>query len=265
MRDEMRATLGIYLWPSQAFWRFLEVGALRQIEYERPILEIGCGDGRFSSLIFQEIDEGIDVNPRSIEKCRRLSGRLYGGVRCLDARNLPDSQDKYGTIYANCVMEHIPDIEAVLAACSRALRPGGKLVMTVPLVRMNEHLLFPWRWYAEMRQRQLVHVNLFTEEKWMAILRAAGFSGVEFHPYLSGVACRFWDSIDAPGSFGFGRYRAAVLLGRGAAKLLPRELKDRSAGRLARWLARKAEANEGSGEACAVVAIACKAAGGTIT
>jgi len=262
MRDEMRTMLRIYQWPSQAFWRCLEVRALRQVEYDRPILEIGCGDGRFSSLIFEEIDEGIDVNPRSIEKCRRHTGRLYRTVRCQDARDLPNSDATFGTIYANCVMEHIPDIEAVLAGCSRALRPGGKLVMTVPLVRMNENLLFPWRWYAGMRQQQLVHVNLFTQGKWEAVLRAAGFQRIEFRPYLSGEACRFWDSIDAPGSLGFGRYRAAVVLGRTAAKLLPAGARDWGVDRLSRWLADKAKAGGESGAACAVVAIACKSVTG---
>jgi SAM-dependent methyltransferase len=262
MRDEMSATLRIYQWPSQAFWRCLEVQALRQVEYDRPILEIGCGDGRLSSLIFADIDEGIDINPRSIEKCRRLAGHLYREIRCLDVRYLPDSGPKFGTIYANCVMEHIPDIGSVLASCSRALRPGGKLVMTVPLVRMNEHLLFPWRWYAGVRQRQLVHVNLFTQEKWEAILHAAGFVGIEFRPYLSSEACRFWDSIDAPGSLGFGRYRAAVILGRSAAKMLPARTKNWSIDRLSRWLTNKAKASRQSEGACAVVAIARKATTG---
>lgn len=263
MRDEMSATLRIYQWPSQAFWRCLEVQALRQVEYDHPILEIGCGDGRLSALIFSGIDVGIDVNPRSIEKCRRSAGHLYRQIHCLDARHLPDSGPKFGTIYANCVMEHIPDIESVLAGCSRALRPGGKLVMTVPLVRMNAHLLLPWRWYAEMRQQQLVHVNLFTQERWEAILRAAGFLGIEFRPYLSAEACRFWDSIDAPGSLGFGRYRAAVILGRSAAKMLPARAKSWSIDRLSRWLTDKAKASSESGTAaCAVVVTARKAATG---
>ncbi|MDE3136083.1 MAG: methyltransferase domain-containing protein [Acidobacteriota bacterium] len=259
MRDEIKATLGIYKWPSQAFWRSLEVRALQQIEYERPILEIGCGDGRLSALIFKEIDAGIDINPRSIDKCRRISGRLYAELRCGDARNLSALEPKYRTIYANCVLEHIPDIERVLVACWRGLRPGGKLVATVPLIQMNDHLLFSWRWYAEMRQQQLVHINLFTQEKWEAILRAAGFQRIEFRPYLSGAACRFWDSIDAPGALGIGRYRAAVVLGRTASKLLPPGVKDLGVNRMSRWLAQRAESHGESGPACAVVVIAYKA------
>ena len=101
MRDEMTATLNIYKWPSQAFWRYFELQALKQVEYERPILEIGCGDGQFSSLVFREIDEAIDVNPRSVEKCRRLANGLYRRVQCLDARELQFSEGGYGTIYAN--------------------------------------------------------------------------------------------------------------------------------------------------------------------
>jgi SAM-dependent methyltransferase len=257
MRDEMSATLNIYKWPSQAFWRYFELQALKQIEYERPILEIGCGDGQFSSLVFEEIEEAIDINPHSIEKCRRIASNLYGRVECLDARELQFSESGYGTIYANCVMEHIPDIEGVLAGCYRGLRPGGKVVMTVPLAQMNQHLLFPWIWYATMRQRQLVHVNLFTKEEWEELLHGIGFSDIEFRPYLSAKACKFWDTLDSPGCLGFGRYRLAPILGR-TFGLVPVGLKNRTVTRLSSWLTSKAGTNGSQEPACAVVVIARK-------
>jgi SAM-dependent methyltransferase len=235
---------------------------LQQIHFERPILEIGCGDGQFSSMILDQIDEAIDVNPRSVEKCRRLAGHLYCEVRCLDARQLEYTKGGYATVYANCVMEHIPDIVAVLTGCHRSLRPGGKLVVTVPLVEMNDHLLVSWKWYARMRQRQLVHLNLFTREKWEDLLRAAGFSSVEFHPYLSGEACRFWDMLDSPGSIGFGKYRLAAVLARVTPKMLPKIVRDRLLGTFSRWLSAKAEAVAGKEPACALVVIAAKGSGG---
>jgi SAM-dependent methyltransferase len=260
MRDEMTATLNIYKWPSQAFWRYFELQALKEIEYERPILEIGCGDGQFSSLLFREIDEAIDINPRSVEKCQRLANALYRRVRCLDARELQFSEGGYGTIYANCVMEHIPDIKEVLAGCYRSLRPGGKLVMTVPLAQMNEHLLFRWSWYAKIRRRQLSHVNLLTKQEWNELLLTIGFSTVEFRPYLSGKACKFWDTIDSPGCIGFGRYRLAPVLG-GVFGLAPIGLKNRVFIRLSGWLTHKTRMNESQEPACAVVVIAQKSLG----
>lgn len=264
MRDEMTATLQIYKWPSQAFWRYFEVKALQQIHFERPILEIGCGDGRFSSIILDEIDEAIDVNPRSVEKCRRFAGRLYRDVRCQDARKLEYTKDGYATVYANCVMEHIPDLAGVLAGCYRSLRPGGKLVITVPLVEMNEHLLFPWTWYARMRQRQLVHVNLHDQHGWQALLRGAGFSVMEFRPYLSAPACKLWDALDSPGCIGFGRYRLSVVLGRVGLGLLPQRVRRWMLQRVSAWLKKKAVATDGKDPACAVVIIAEKSAEGPV-
>lgn len=258
MHNEMMATLQIYKWPSQAFWRSFEVQALRAIPCERPILEIGCGDGRFSSLVFQEIDDAIDVNPRSVERCRKLSGRLYRRVRCLDARALELQEGGFATVYANCVLEHVPELEKVLAGCFRGLRPGGKLVVTVPLVHMNQHMLFPWRWYTRLRQQQLAHINLLSETAWDELLHRVGFSEVEFRSYLSGEACRFWDAMDSPGCLGFGRYRLATALGRLADGLLPGRAKDWVVNWLASWLSAKAAAERDKEPACAAVVIARK-------
>jgi SAM-dependent methyltransferase len=258
MQDSMIATLRVYQWPSQAFWRYFEVQALRKISCEHPILEIGCGDGRFSSMVFEEIDEAIDVNPRSVEKCRKMSGGLYRRLRCLDVRELTLQDGGFATVYANCVLEHVPEIEKVLAGCFRGLRPGGKLVITIPLVRMNRHLLFPWGWYARLRQRQLAHINLLSESGWEDLLRGIGFSVIEFHPYLSGKACKFWDTIDSPGCVGVGRYRVATVLGRLAGVFLPRSVRAWLLRYLASWLSEVAEANGTQGPPCAAVLIARK-------
>jgi SAM-dependent methyltransferase len=259
MQDTMTATLRVYRWPSQAFWRYFEVQVLRGISCERPILEIGCGDGRFSSLVFEEIDEAIDVNPRSVERCRQVSKHLYRNLRCLDARELDLRDGGFSTVYANCVLEHVPQISDVLAGCFRGLRSGGKLVITVPLLRMNEHLLLPWGWYAKLRQRQLSHINLFSEEDWEKALQYAGFSQIEFRPYLSGRACRFWDAIDSPGCIGFGRYRMAAALGMVATALLPIRVKNWLLTYLSTWLSTKADAYVDKNSPCAALVIAHKA------
>jgi SAM-dependent methyltransferase len=261
MQDIMSSTLRVYKWPSQAFWRYFEVEALGRIPCERPILEIGCGDGQFSGLVFDEIDEAIDVNPRSVERCRKVSGSLYRNVRCLDVRELTLQDGGFATVYANCVLEHVPEIETVLQGCFRGLRAEGKLVITVPLVRMNDHLLFRWGWYARLRQRQLAHINLLSEKSWEELLRGIGFSQIEFRPYLSGKACKFWDVIDSPGCVGIGRYNLAAIVGKLSQRLLPKTARIWLLARLASWLSRVAEGERGDKQpACAAVVIATKAA-----
>src|SRR2546423_15688038 len=72
-------------WPSEAFWRWFELEAVRSHRFRRPILELGCGNGRFVELAELRIDEAVDLNPRAVERARRL-GHVYTRVRCGDVR-----------------------------------------------------------------------------------------------------------------------------------------------------------------------------------
>ena len=74
-KEALSGTLSIYKAPGQAYWRAREISMLaslrRQLGFERPILEIGCGDGQLTGMVFDEVDDGIDINPRVIERCRK--------------------------------------------------------------------------------------------------------------------------------------------------------------------------------------------------
>jgi SAM-dependent methyltransferase len=258
MQSEMMELVSTYTWPSQAFWRYFELNALRQIKVEHPILEIGCGDGKFSSLIFDSIEEAIDVNPKSIEKAKERTEGFYKLLRCMDARDLQPTENGFGTVYANCVMEHIPSLENVLSGCYRSLRKGGTLLITVPLVEMNHHLMLPFRRYARLRQQQLAHHNLLSPKQWDGLLSHAGFTTVEFRPYLGAKACSFWDSIDTLGCVGSGRYCVSSALRLLARTFLPRSIELRFNAALARWLERNIEKNSDLSAPCATVILATK-------
>jgi SAM-dependent methyltransferase len=193
----------IYDIPSLAAWRAAELKALRQCTFAPPLLELGCGNGRFASLLLPRVDWGIDLNPREIELCAARNG-LYGRLSCMDARRLIFADGVFATVFANCVVEHIPDLDRVLAECRRVLRPGGALIATVPLIEMNRHLLFRGAWYARLRAGQLQHLNLLAEDAWVAALSKAGFTSVQTTPYLSARMCELWDRVDGPLCMGAG-------------------------------------------------------------
>lgn len=256
MPDEIGELVANYAWPSQAFWRYFELKALRGLRMPKPVLEIGCGDGKFSSLLFDEIEEGIDINPKAVARAQAQG--LYHRVRCADARELPAARGKFATVYANCVMEHIPGIAAVLGGCYEALVPKGQLVMTVPLAQMNQHLLLGSEVYGRWRQHQLAHCNLFAVEQWRELLQAAGFHETEFRPYFGAAACRFWDRVDVIGCLGWGRFTLAS-----AASLLCRPLRRSRAWRalvrsIARWLTKHFAVNADLSLPCATLILAYK-------
>ena len=51
----------------------------------------------------------------------------------LDIQNIPFDDDSFDTVFANHVLEHIPDENKALTEVYRVLKPGGWAIMQVPL------------------------------------------------------------------------------------------------------------------------------------
>jgi SAM-dependent methyltransferase len=208
--DLLRATQSIYVIPSLAAWRAAELRVLRSLgsEFVGPILEIGCGSGLFSGLLFSHVEIGIDYNLRTVDLCKRRAD-IYTEVRRMDARKLEFPDGAFKTVFANCVIEHISGLDRMLAECHRVLAPGGAFITTVPLDEFDRHLLLPYKWYIKRRAKDLEHVNLLSQQNWEAAFHRAGFGQLRVIPYLSGTGCKLWDHIDGPACFGIGPLRVA--------------------------------------------------------
>ena len=251
-------------WPSEAYWRWFELAALREVRLEEPILELGCGDGALTSLLGLHVEEGIDLNPRAVDRAAART-EVYDRVRCMDIRSLEAEGDegRFATIFTNSVLEHVPDVSGVARACRNLLRPGGRLVATMPLVDMNRHLLISSERYAEFRRRQLQHHNLWSARDWRAALLDAGFAQVEVLPYFSGEDCEHWDRLDALGTLGKGRYRIATGVRKLASVATSAGVKRRVKERVAHGLARRMRGSTGAAnDPCCGLFIAEKSAAG---
>ena len=104
-------------------------------------LEIGCGTGYVLAGVAQAYPSATLVGSEVFSV-----GLPYAAARVkmvellqMDAREIP-YVDEFDVIGAFDVLEHIEEDEVVLAAMSRALRPGGGIAITVP-----QH---PWLWSA---------------------------------------------------------------------------------------------------------------------
>jgi SAM-dependent methyltransferase len=211
----MQATYDV---PSLAAWRATELKVLRHLPFEGPLLEIGCGNGRFSSLLLKKIDRGIDLSPNEVRLC--LATGAYSAVQCMDARALEYESATFRTVFANCVIEHIPSLHQVLQEARRVLVPGGRLIATVPLRSMNRNLLFRCKWYSRLRAKALSHVNLLNEQEWRDAFANAGLGHIQTVPYASGPFCHRWDIVDGVMCAGLGRFTVAQAYKR-ALRLVP--------------------------------------------
>ena len=74
--DLLRLAQTIYDIPSLAAWRAAELKALRQCTFTPPVLEIGCGNGRFASLLMPRVQLGRRPQPARVGIVRTGQPRL---------------------------------------------------------------------------------------------------------------------------------------------------------------------------------------------
>jgi SAM-dependent methyltransferase len=111
--------------------RAVEARFYQDIALEAPVLDLGCGDGHFTTVTFDHpLDAGIDPWTGPV----RLASKR--GAYCLVAQclgdRLPFSDGHFASAMSNSVLEHIPDIDPVLAEMARVLKPGARFVFCVP-------------------------------------------------------------------------------------------------------------------------------------
>jgi glycosyltransferase involved in cell wall biosynthesis/trans-aconitate methyltransferase len=179
----------------RALVRAAEVCLLEQLEpIRRPSLDFGCGDGHFASALGHRFDAGVDVDPRALhEAARMVAHRL---LLHTDHAALPFADGAFETIVANSTLEHVSGLGDVLAELARVLRPGGRLLVTVPTHRFADLLggasllrrarLTSWSAaYGAWFNRRSRHVTIESPEQWIARLGAHGLETLTWRGYLS--------------------------------------------------------------------------------
>ena len=120
------------------------------------------------------------------------------------ATELPYADRAFNTVISNCVIEHIPDNDAVLAEIFRVLQPGGVFATTLPSEHYPEYLLgattFP-RWASPLWRMPMAASSTAFPTTIMSTRprpgangwTAAGFEIQEQTYYFSAAAHRRFD------------------------------------------------------------------------
>ncbi|MGH0032255.1 MAG: class I SAM-dependent methyltransferase [Myxococcota bacterium] len=149
------------------------------------VLEAGCGVGlwvrRLRESGYRVI--GLDYARRTLIRSRRVAPDLV--FTAGDLRRLPFPDASFDAHVSFGVLEHYIDgPQEILAEAMRILRPGGRLLASVPQVnRLREPIEGRSRAEAESEGYRF-HQYYFTAPELKALLEGAGFVASEdLHPY----------------------------------------------------------------------------------
>jgi len=176
----------------RALVRAVEAAYYQTFELPAPVLDVGCGDGHFTSLAFdRKIDVGLDPWAAPIHEAGRRG--CYRLLVQADGAQSPFPRGFFASAFSNSVLEHIPHIDAVLADVARVLKPGASFYFCVPNERYLSELSIS-RWlgqgYTEWFRRISRVQHADGPQVWQGRLEQAGFRLERWWHYFSPSAMR---------------------------------------------------------------------------
>lgn len=182
--EELRKLLHSYP-SSHALWKACEAASLKKFKFPEPLLDIGCGEGKFASVLFtNRLAVGLDISKNSLASAKRM----YNHVVCADATRMPFRNEGFSTILSVCTLEHVPNVDVVFEECKRVLRGKGRIIFTTPSEKYIDLLFLSRVLRSSLLARAIFrsflshrestsHFN--SPEKWKEELRRIGFNDAQ--------------------------------------------------------------------------------------
>lgn len=138
------------------------------------VLDFGCGFGQLASALrrsgYRDV-EGLDISPPAIAHCREIGLVCHNGGE-------QEFYERHAGLYDFVIMSHViehlkkEEIIPMLSRVKSILKPSGAVVVMVPNAQSHTNAYWAYE--------DFTHSTLFTTGSLYYVLRAAGFSTVEF-------------------------------------------------------------------------------------
>jgi len=145
------------------------------------VLDLGCGEGAFAAALHAAGCHAVGVDVAR-EALRRADVAHPGPEYRLwpPLAPLPAADGEFDAAWAGEVVEHVVDPFAVLGEVHRALRRGGRLLLTTPAhpLGLRLRLALSRRAFDEHFDVRADHLRFFTARSLHALLSDLGFADV---------------------------------------------------------------------------------------
>lgn len=164
------------------------------------VLDLGCGGGRHAFELYRR---GADVTAfdQDVEELENVAA-MFAAMKdegeapetaqaqtvSGDALALPFPDAHFDIVIASEILEHIPEDEKAMAELVRVVKPGGRVVVTVP---RNWPERICWALSDEYHQVEGGHVRIYSERELIGKLTDSGLR-YAFHHHAHALHSPYW-------------------------------------------------------------------------
>lgn len=151
------------------------------------ILDIGCGDGEYTSLFCHDKNEVVGLDLKNTVKREFKKFKFVKG----DAECLPFPNGSFDLVISFDVLEHIYDDKRAIREVYRVLRKNGKIFLETP----NRERLSYWllvlagkrRNYPLKLGEDCIHLREYVKQELEEIFRERRFKKIKTLPFWIGL------------------------------------------------------------------------------
>ncbi len=180
--------------PMDAFIRSYETEIWNKVRFLHPNLDIGCGDGRYDRLLFENkvFDYAIDPDRKQIKIAQKE--KLYKKVVLSNAEKMPFKDNHFMQVISNSTFEHIKNDVAAIKEIGRVSKRGGLISFTTTSKYLKDNLLASLKSKEKFNDfnRRFNHFHYRSYFEWKKLLKKCGFKVIKHYSYLSVRDFRIW-------------------------------------------------------------------------
>lgn len=173
MAEERQAYNEISPWWGEHIHRYRE--AIKGIPKDAKVLDLACGNGYGAFLISEYTSDNViggDLDKTVIEGCKNQFQRKNLIYKVMDATNIPYKEQFFDCVVSFETIEHTKEYESVLLEFYRVLKPGGKLFLSTPNIKINS---------PEGIIRNKYHTQEFNYSELKKIIKRLNFKTIDFY------------------------------------------------------------------------------------
>lgn len=153
------------------------------VEANSQWLDVGCGLKPFASSFYHAKYTGIDIEVSGRPDDMKVPDKFFDGI------NIPYNDNMFDGLLCTQVLEHVENLDLLLAECNRVIKVGGSFVATVPFLYREHEQPYDYRRFTSFGLLQSMKRNGFEVDSCKKILSAIETIATIFSVYVSNNVC----------------------------------------------------------------------------